>query len=140
MDIYQKKEHMILSRSIQRRKRYIEVASENNDAIRLLLSKEKGVHFGDNKAYMPAEDFVLTKCFDRYVGLAFIDYSNVIERGKTEKDCSPGIAHGLLGKAKADALQRAYDTGLSPPVPPLVCYPFDRTRYGLENHKGIIGA
>lgn len=73
MDIYQKKERMILSRSIQRRKRYIEVASENNDAIRLLLSKEKGVHFGDNKAYMPAEDFVLTKFFNRYVGLAFID-------------------------------------------------------------------
>lgn len=101
MDIYQKKERMILSRSIQRRKRYIEVAFENNDAIRLLLSKEKGVHFGDNKAYMPAEDFVLTKFFDRYVGLAFIDYSNVIEREeKQKKTVRPELPTGFLEKLK----------------------------------------
>ena len=42
---YRKKERMILSRSIRRRRRYIEVAFGNNDAARLLLSKEKGVLF-----------------------------------------------------------------------------------------------
>ena len=46
-----KKERMILSRSIRRRRRYIEVAFGNNDAARLLLSKEKGVLFESDKAY-----------------------------------------------------------------------------------------
>lgn len=101
MDIYQKKRRMILSRSIQRRRRYIEVAFENDDAIRLLLSKEKGVHFGDNKAYIPAEDFVLTEFFDRYVGLAFIDYSNVTERAeKRKKTVRPELPAGFLEKLK----------------------------------------
>ena len=35
-----------------RRRRYIEVAFGNNDAARLLLSKEKGVLFEGNKAYL----------------------------------------------------------------------------------------
>lgn len=101
MDIYQKKGRMILSRSIQRRKRYIEVAFENDDAIRLLLSKEKGVHFDDNKAYMPAEDFVLTEFFDRYVNLAFIDYSNVIDSPKKQKKTvRPELPTGFLEKLK----------------------------------------
>ena len=87
---YRKKERMILSRSIRRRRRYIEVAFGNNDAARLLLSKEKGVLFESDKAYLPAEDFVLADFFDRYVNLAFIDYSKVTDtvfcRKQPEKD------------------------------------------------------
>lgn len=84
---YRKKERMILSRSIRRRRRYIEVAFGNNDAARLLLSKEKGVLFESDKAYLPAEDFVLAEFFDCYVNLAFIDYSKVTDTtNKPEKE------------------------------------------------------
>ncbi|RHH06995.1 recombinase [Bacteroides fragilis] len=87
MKTYRKKERMILSRSIRRRRRYIEVAFGNNDAARLLLSKEKGVLFESDKAYLPAEDFVLADFFDRYVNLAFIDYSKVTDTtNKPEKE------------------------------------------------------
>ena len=88
MDIYQKKERIVLSRTTRKRRRHIEVDFESSDTIR-------------------------SEFFDRYVSSAFINYSKVIDSAKkTEKDCPPGIAHGLFGKAEADAVQRAYDTGI----------------------------
>lgn len=111
--IYLKKERMILSHSIRRRRRYIEVTLGNNDGVRLLLSKEKGVLFDGNKAYLPAENFVLAEFFDRYVNLAFIDYSKVTDTtNKPEKDYPSETACGLLGKVETDALQRSYNTGI----------------------------
>lgn len=95
---YRKKERMILSRSIRRRRRYIEVAFGNNDAARLLLSMEKGVLFESNKAYLPAEDFVLAEFFDRYVNLAFIDYSKVTDttnKPEKEKTIRPELPAGF---------------------------------------------
>jgi len=100
---YRKKERMILSRSIWRRRRYIEVAFGNNDAARLLLSKEKGVLFESDKAYLPAEDFVLAEFFDRYVNLAFIDYSKVTDttnKPEKEKTIRPELPAGFLEKLK----------------------------------------
>ena len=114
---YRKKERMILSRSIRRRRRYIEVAFGNNDAARLLLSKEKGVLFESNKAYLPAEDFVLAEFFDRYVNLAFIDYSKVTDttnKPKKEKTIRPELPAGFLEKLKqmrySDHTIRVYTT------------------------------
>lgn len=101
METDHKKERMILSRSIRRRRRYIEVAFGNNDAARLLLSKEKGVLFESDKAYLPAEDFVLAEFFDRYVSLAFIDYSKVTDttnKPEKEKTIRPELPAGFLEK------------------------------------------
>ncbi|EFI04742.1 phage integrase N-terminal SAM-like domain-containing protein [Bacteroides sp. 1_1_14] len=114
---YRKKERMILSRSIRRRRRYIEVAFGNNDAARLLLSMEKGVLFESNKAYLPAEDFVLAEFFDRYVNLAFIDYSKVTDttnKPEKEKTIRPELPAGFLEKLKqmrySDHTIRVYTT------------------------------
>lgn len=114
---YRKKERMILSRSIRRRRRYIEVAFGNNDAARLLLSKEKEVLFESDKAYLPAEDFVLAEFFDRYVNLAFIDYSKVTDttnKPKKEKTIRPELPAGFLEKLKqmrySDHTIRVYTT------------------------------
>lgn len=114
---YRKKERMILSRSIRRRRRYIEVAFGNNDAARLLLSKEKGVLFEGNKAYLPAEDFVLAEFFDRYVNFAFIDYSKVTDttnKPEKEKITCPELPTGFLEKLKqmrySDHTIRVYTT------------------------------
>lgn len=114
---YRKKERMILSRSIRRRRRYIEVAFGNNDAARLLLSKEKGVLFESDKAYLPAEDFVLAEFFDCYVNLAFIDYSKVTDttnKPEKEKTIRPELPAGFLEKLKqmrySDHTIRVYTT------------------------------
>lgn len=101
MEAYQRKERMILSHSVRKRKKYIEVVFGNNDVIRLLLSKEKGVHFEDGKAYLPVENFVLPEFFDRYVSLAFIDYSKVIDcADKPKKIVRPKLPAGFLEKLK----------------------------------------
>ena len=117
METDHKKERMILSRSIRRRRRYIEVAFGNNDAARLLLSKEKGVLFESDKAYLPAEDFVLAEFFDRYVNLAFIDYSKVTDttnKPEKEKTIRPELPAGFLEKLKqmrySDHTIRVYTT------------------------------
>lgn len=94
---------MILSRSIRRRIRCIEITFENNDDVRLLLSKEKGVLFDGNKAYLPAENFVLAEFFERYVNFVFIDYSKVTDttnKPKTEKTTRPELPAGFLEKLK----------------------------------------
>lgn len=100
---YRKKERMILSRFIRRRRRCIEVTLGNNDGVRLLLLKEKGMLFDGNKAYLPAENFVLEEFFDRYVNLVFIDYSKVTDttdKPEKEKITRPKLPAGFLEKLK----------------------------------------
>lgn len=74
MKVYQSKPRIKLSPAIRDGQKYVEVEFDEDDAIRLSLSKEKGVRFeGDD---LPAgEGFDLSGFFDRHVGTAFIDYS-----------------------------------------------------------------
>ena len=75
----------------------------NNDGVRLLLLKEKGMLFDGSKAYLPAENFVLEEFFDRYVNLVFIDYSKVIDttdKPEKEKITHPKLPAGFLEKLK----------------------------------------
>lgn len=76
MDIYQKKERIVLSRTTRKRRRHIEVDFESSDAIRL-------------------------EFFDRYVSSAFINYSKVIDSAKKQKKTVlPELPTGFLEKLK----------------------------------------
>lgn len=65
----------------------------DHDGLRLTLSKEEGVQLIGGKAYLPKESFVLAEFFDRYVKMAFIDYSAI--KGCTDRkeveDSRPAI-------------------------------------------------
>lgn len=114
MEIYQAKQKIILSHSLRGRRKYIEVSFGNNDSIRKLLSKENGVQFGNDKAYLPADCFILSDFFDQYVGLAFIDYSRIKDSPKKEKTIRPELPAGFLEKLKqmrySDHTIRVYTT------------------------------
>ena len=76
MDIYQKKERIVLSRTTRKRRRHIEVDFESSDAIR-------------------------SEFFDRYVSSAFINYSKVIDSAKKQKKTVlPELSTGFLEKLK----------------------------------------
>ena len=75
MKVYQSKPRIKLSPAIRDGQKYVEVEFDEDDAIRLSLSKEKGVRFEGDRAYLPGEGFDLSGFFDRHVGTAFIDYS-----------------------------------------------------------------
>ena len=75
MKVYQSKPRIKLSPAIRDGQKYVEVEFDEDDAIRLSLSKEKGVRFEEDRAYLPGEGFDLSGFFDRHVGTAFIDYS-----------------------------------------------------------------
>ena len=48
-------------------------------------------------AYLPAENFVLAEFFDRYVKMAFIDYSAIKETApRKEEDKRPPLPEGYL--------------------------------------------
>lgn len=50
-------------------------------------------------AYLPAENFVLAEFFDRYVKMAFIDYSAIKETApRKEEDKRPPLPEGYLEK------------------------------------------
>lgn len=94
---------MILPRSIRRRGGYIEVALGNSNTARLLLSGEKDVLSGSDKAYLPIEGFVSADFLDRYMNPAFINYSKVTgttDRPEKEKTIHPELPVGFLGKLK----------------------------------------
>lgn len=75
MKVYQSKPRIKLSPAIRDGQKYVEVEFDEDDAIRLSLSKEKGVRFEGDRAYLPEEGFDLSGFFDRHVETAFIDYS-----------------------------------------------------------------
>ena len=58
---------------------FVEVTFGNDNDIRLSLSKEENVLLVGVRAYLPAVNFVLAEFVDRYVKMAFIDYSAIKE-------------------------------------------------------------
>ena len=84
MKAYQEREKITLAFSTRGRKKYVEVKFGGDD-IRLLLSKEHGVLFDNNRAYPPVDCFVLSDFFERYVEQAFIDFSQIIEAPKKKQ-------------------------------------------------------
>ena len=82
MEIYTPKNKIKLSPVIRNGREFVEVTFGNDNDIRLSLSKEENVLLVGGRAYLPAEDFVLAEFFDRYVKMAFIDYSAIKETVK----------------------------------------------------------
>ena len=100
MEIYQNKPRIKLSPTVRYGRKFIEV-SFDHDGLRLPLSKEEGVQFVGGRAYLPEESFVLAEFFDRYVKMAFIDYSAI--KGYTprkEEDSRPPLPAGYLEKLR----------------------------------------
>ncbi|WP_298114650.1 site-specific integrase [uncultured Bacteroides sp.] len=98
MEIYQNKPRMKLSPTVRYGRKFIEVTFDH-DGLRLPLSKEEGVQLVGGRAYLPEENFVLAEFFDRYVKMAFIDYSAI--KGYTprkEEDSRPPLPEGYLEK------------------------------------------
>ena len=101
MEIYQVKPRIRLLPVVRYGRRFIEV-SFDNDNLRLPLSEEEGVQLTGGKAYLPAESFVLSEFFDRYVKLAFIDYSAIKESvpKKKAEDRRPALPDGYMEKLR----------------------------------------
>ena len=100
MEIYQNKPRIKLSPTVRHGRKFIEV-SFDHDGLRLPLSKEEGVQLVGGRAYLPEESFVLAEFFDRYVKMAFIDYSAI--KGYTprkEEDSRPPLPAGYLEKLR----------------------------------------
>lgn len=78
---------------------FIEVTFDH-DGLRLPLSKEEGVQLIGGKAYLPKEGFVLAEFFDRYVKMAFIDYSAIKDctDRKEKEDNRPPLPEGYMEK------------------------------------------
>ena len=101
MDIYQNKPRIKLTPTVRYGRKFIEAAFDD-DSLRIPLSKEEGIQLVGGKAYLPEEHFVLAEFFDRYVKMAFIDYSSIRELGPRKQE----------GEIGAGAVQRTYCQGL----------------------------
>ena len=113
MKVYQSKPRIKLSPAIRDGQKYVEVEFDEDDAIRLSLSKEKGVRFEGDRAYLPGEGFDLSGFFDRHVETAFIDYSALKntqpkKSGKTSPAIPPGYAETLRQLRYSEHTVRAY--------------------------------
>lgn len=113
MKVYQAREKITLAFSTRGRKKYVEVKFGSDD-IRLLLSKEQGVLFDNNRAYLPVDSFVLSDFFKRYVEQAFVDYSQIIEAPEKKQVVRPELPAGFLEKLEqmrySDHTIRVYTT------------------------------
>ncbi|KAB4308423.1 tyrosine-type recombinase/integrase, partial [Bacteroides thetaiotaomicron] len=115
MKVYQSKPRIKLSPAIRDGQKYVEVEFDEDDAIRLSLSKEKGVRFEEDRAYLPEEGFDLSGFFDRHVETAYIDYSALKntqpkKSGKTSPAIPPGYAETLRQLRYSEHTVRAYTT------------------------------
>lgn len=113
MKVYQSKPRITLSPAIRDGQKYVEVEFDEDDAIRLSLSKEKGVRFEGDRAYLPEEGFDLSGFFDRHVETAYINYSalkNTLPKksGKTSPAIPPGYAETLRQLRYSEHTVRAY--------------------------------
>ena len=113
MKVYQSKPRITLSPAIRDGQKYVEVEFDEDDAIRLSLSKEKGVRFEGDRAYLPEEGFDLSGFFDRHVETAYIDYSALKntqpkKNGKTSPAIPPGYAETLRQLRYSEHTVRAY--------------------------------
>lgn len=98
MDIYQNKPRIKLTPTVRYGRKFIEAAFDD-DSLRIPLSKEEGIQLVGGKAYLPEEHFVLAEFFDRYVKMAFIDYSSIRELGpKKQEDSRPPLPEGYQEK------------------------------------------
>ena len=99
MEIYTPKPKIKLSPVVRNGREFVEVTFGNDNDIRLSLSKEENVLLVGGRAYLPAENFVLAEFFDRYVKMAFIDYSAIKETApRKEEDKRPPLPEGYLEK------------------------------------------
>ena len=99
MEIYTPKTKIKLSPVVRNGREFVEVTFGNDNDIRLSLSKEENVLLVGGRAYLPAENFVLAEFFDRYVKMAFIDYSAIKETApRKEEDKRPPLPEGYLEK------------------------------------------
>ena len=113
MKVYQSKPRITLSPAIRDGQKYVEVEFDEDDAIRLSLSKEKGVRFEGDRAYLPEEGFDLSGFFDRHVETAYINYSALKnplpkKNGKTSPAIPPGYAETLRQLRYSEHTVRAY--------------------------------
>lgn len=100
METYRAKPRIRLSPTVRYGRKFIEVAFDH-DGLRLPLSKEEGAQLVGGRAYLPEESFVLAEFFDRYVKMAFIDYSAI--KGYTPRkaeDSRPPLPAGYLEKLR----------------------------------------
>lgn len=98
METYRAKPRIRLSPTVRYGRKFIEVAFDD-DSLRIPLSKEEGIQLVGGKAYLPEEHFVLAEFFDRYVKMAFIDYSSIRELGpEKQEDSRPPLPEGYLEK------------------------------------------
>ena len=99
MEIYTPKPKIKLSPVVRNGREFVEVTFGNDNDIRLSLSKEENVLLVGGRVYLPAENFVLAEFFDRYVKMAFIDYSAIKETApRKEEDKRPPLPEGYLEK------------------------------------------
>ena len=99
MDAYRPKQRITLSFAKRNGRNCIAAAYGGDDTLRQNLSREPGAIITGDTAYLPAENFVLAEFFDRYVKMAFIDYSAIKETApRKEEDKRPPLPEGYLEK------------------------------------------
>ena len=119
MDAYHPKRRITLSFAGWKGRDYIAVAYGGDASLRRRLSDEPGAFAKGGTVYIPADGFVLTDFFDRYVGEAFIDYSAIKESPPKPKpkptqpsrpDLPPGFMEKLRQVRYSDHTVRVYTT------------------------------
>ena len=99
MDAYRPKQRITLSFAKRNGRKCIAAAYGGDDTLRQNLSREPGAIMTGDTAYLPAENFVLAEFFDRYVKMAFIDYSAIKETApRKEEDIVTLYRYNLFGK------------------------------------------
>ncbi len=119
MKPYHTKRRITLSFAEWKGRDYIAVAHGGDASLRRRLSDEPGAVAKGGTVYIPADGFVLTDFFDRYVGEAFIDYSAIKEapsmpKPKPTQPSRPDLPPGFLEKLRqvrySDHTVRVYTT------------------------------
>ena len=119
MDAYHPKRRITLSFAEWKGRDYIAIAYGGDASLRRRLSDEPGAVAKGGTVYIPADRFVLTDFFDRYVGEAFIDYSAIKESPPKPKpkptqpsrpDLPPGFMEKLRQVRYSDHTVRVYTT------------------------------
>ncbi len=119
MDAYHPKRRITLSFAEWKGRDYIAVAHGGDASLRRRLSDEPGAVAKGGTVYIPADGFVLTDFFDRYVGEAFIDYSAIKEslpkpKPKPTQPSRPDLPPGFMEKLRqvrySDHTVRVYTT------------------------------
>ena len=105
MEIYTPKPKIKLSPVVRNGREFVEVTFGNDNDIRLSLSKEENVLLVGGRAYLPAENFVLAEFFDRYVKMAFIDYSAIKKPHPVKRKTNGRHCRKVIWKTPASALQ-----------------------------------